>query len=86
VAQDDRAQAHAPVDELVAVHVPAVRSVAALDEVRRPLGILIGPLAVGVRPGGNERLRPVEEIVGALEVADPGPLRVAAQNVCSDEK
>ena len=48
VAEGDGAQAHAVFDEFVAVHVPDVAALAALDETGRALGILVIALGVGV--------------------------------------
>ena len=54
VPERHRAQAHAVLDELVAVGVPDVAAGAARDHGRRQLGELIVALGVGVAPARHE--------------------------------
>src|SRR6185437_1324252 len=67
VTQSDRAQPHAVLDELVAVHVPGMTALAAHDERRCTLGELVIALGVGVRPAGNDGAGPPRECLAALE-------------------
>ena len=69
MAERDRAQAHAVLDELVAVDVPDVAALAARDEARRELGVLVVALRVGVAAAGNERAQPRGELLSAGKLA-----------------
>jgi hypothetical protein len=64
MTQRDGAKAHSVFDELVAVDVPDVAALAALNQERGLLGILIIALGVGMGTTGNQRVESLPQAVG----------------------
>ena len=73
VAERDRAQPHAVLDELVAVDVPDVAALAARDQRRRELGVLVVALGVGVATARHERAQPRGELLSTGKLHRPAP-------------
>ena len=73
VAERDRAQAHAVLDELVAVDVPDVAALAARDQRRRELRVLVVALGVGVAAARHERAQPRGELLSTGKLHRPAP-------------
>ncbi len=71
VPERDHAVAHAPVDEAIAVDVPAVRAFGARHHARRPARELILALAVRVAAAGNDCVEPLRKLEAAREGVDP---------------
>ena len=57
MAERNRAQPHAVLDELISVGVPYMTAFAAFDEYRRRFGKLVIAFGVGVGATGNELMR-----------------------------
>jgi hypothetical protein len=67
MAEGDRAQAHAVLDEFITVHVADAAAIAALDDAGQVFRILVGPLGVGMAASRNQSLSTLIEAAAFIK-------------------